>query len=137
VQYFSDIDDLLLLLKKYDVSPQRGFLPTRDPLQRLSHEKYYLWEDMADDLPKLLGARLGQVREPLSRLPVISIDKLETPDELRRAHFLLCLFAHAYVFIIIIIMNSCLFSLSHTYLSFSSFPPLYSLAAGLSGEVHL
>lgn len=28
---------------------------------------------------------------------MLSIDKLETDEELRRAHLLLCLFAHAYV----------------------------------------
>jgi indoleamine 2,3-dioxygenase len=40
---------------------------------------------------------LGQVREPLSRLPVISTDELTTTEELRRAQLLLCLFAHAFV----------------------------------------
>jgi indoleamine 2,3-dioxygenase len=95
MQYFSGIDDILALLKQYDVSPQRGFLPDKDPIQRLPHEKYYIWEDLADDLPKLLSARLGQVREPLSRLPIISTDELTTVEELRRAHLVLCLFAHA------------------------------------------
>ena len=52
---------------------------------------------MGDDLPKLLGARLGQARDPLRQLPVLMTDKLTTDDELRRAHLLLCLFAHAYV----------------------------------------
>jgi indoleamine 2,3-dioxygenase len=97
VQYFSGIDDILSLLKQYDVSPQRGFLPDKDPIQRLPHEKYYIWEDLADDLPKLLSARLGQVREPLSRLPIVTTDELTTVEELRRAHLLLCLFAHAFV----------------------------------------
>eukprot|EP00602_Paraphysomonas_sp_CaronLab_P000143 CAMPEP_0185028784 /NCGR_PEP_ID=MMETSP1103-20130426/14774_1 /TAXON_ID=36769 /ORGANISM="Paraphysomonas bandaiensis, Strain Caron Lab Isolate" /LENGTH=666 /DNA_ID=CAMNT_0027563311 /DNA_START=1 /DNA_END=2001 /DNA_ORIENTATION=- len=97
IQVFSGIDDILAILEKYDVSPHRGFLPNKDPLQRLPNEKYYLWEDMADDLPKLLGARLGQVREPLCRLPVISTDELKTVEELRRAQLLLCLFAHAFV----------------------------------------
>jgi indoleamine 2,3-dioxygenase len=37
------------------------------------------------------------VREPLSRLPVISTAELTSEQELRRAHLLLCLFAHAFV----------------------------------------
>ena len=58
---------------------------------------YYYREDLGDDLPKLLGARLGQVRGPLKALPVLPTDKLITSADLRRAHLLLCLFAHAYI----------------------------------------
>ena len=66
-------------------------------LERLPYARYHLWEDLGDDLPKLLGARLGQAREPLKQLPALATDKLVTDAELRRAHLLLCLFAHAYV----------------------------------------
>lgn len=38
--------------------------------------RYHLWEDLGDDLPKLLGARLGQARDPLRQLPVVLTDKL-------------------------------------------------------------
>ena len=55
------VGHVLAILRKYDVDPTRGFLPSRDPLQRLSYARYHLWEDLCDDLPKLLGARLGQV----------------------------------------------------------------------------
>lgn len=91
------IEHVAAILRKYDIDPFRGFLPSQDPLQRLPYKRYHLWEDLGDDLPKLLGARLGQVREPLRHLPVIPTDKLVTEDDLRRAHLLLCLFAHAYV----------------------------------------
>ena len=64
------------LLKKYDIDILNGFLPTRDPLQRLPHDEYKLWEQLGDDLPKLLGARMGQARGPLGELPVISSDFL-------------------------------------------------------------
>ena len=86
------------ILDRYDVDMVTGFLTASDPLQRLPYARYHLWEDLADDLPKLLGARLGQAREPLKHLPVLAIDKLITHAQLRRAHLLLCLFAHAYVF---------------------------------------
>ena len=55
------LEHVLALLKKYDVDPVRGFLPSRDPLQRLPYARYHIWEDLCDDLPKLLGARLGKV----------------------------------------------------------------------------
>ena len=96
-QQLQGIEHVSAILRKYDVDPHRGFLPSQDPLQRLPYARYHLWEDLADDLPKLLGARLGQAREPLRQLPVLSTDKLVTDAELRRAHLLLCLFAHAYV----------------------------------------
>ena len=91
------IEQVTAILRKYDVDPLRGFLPAQDPLQRLPYARYHIWEDLADDLPKLLGARLGQARDPLQQLPVLSTDKLVIDAELRRAHLLLCLFAHAYV----------------------------------------
>lgn len=91
------LEHVFTILKRFNVDPRRGFLPSQDPLQRLPYARYHLWEDLADDLPKLLGARLGQARGPLRQLPALKTDKLVTDAELRRAHLLLCLFAHAYV----------------------------------------
>lgn len=91
------LDRIQAILQKYDIDIITGFLPSKDPLQRLPYARYHLWEDLGDDLPKLLGARLGQARDPLEQLPVLSTDKLITDAELRRAHLLLCLFAHSYV----------------------------------------
>lgn len=48
-----------------------------------------------DDLPKLLSA--GQARKILHTLPEIELDGLSSEGELRRAHLLLAMFAHAYV----------------------------------------
>ena len=97
INQMQGIEQVTAILRKYDVDPHRGFLPAQDPLQRLPYARYHIWEDLADDLPKLLGARLGQARGPLEELPVLSTDKLVIDAELRRAHLLLCLFAHAYV----------------------------------------
>jgi hypothetical protein len=91
------LEQIMAILTEFKVDPIRGFLPHHDPLQRLPYARYHLWEDLGDDLPKLLGARLGQARAPLRKLPMLSTDKLVTEGELRRAHLLLCLFAHAYV----------------------------------------
>lgn len=84
-------------MKKYQVNPCRGFLGSQDPLQRLPYARYHIWEDLADALPKLLGSRTGNIRDPLRELTVIQTDKLVTDGELRRAHLLLCLLAHAYI----------------------------------------
>jgi len=91
------VKSIIRLLKKYGIDPHRGFLPEKDPIQRLSRSKYHIWEELADDLPKLLGAKLGQAREILKCLPLIEIDPVLTDDELRRMHLLLSLFAHAYI----------------------------------------
>jgi hypothetical protein len=50
---------------------------------------------IVDDLPKLLGS--GQARKLLGQLEELSTEELQTPEELRRAFLLLCMFAHAYV----------------------------------------
>jgi len=91
------LQQIISNLKKFDVDPNTGFLPCQDPIHRLSCARYHIWEDLADDLPKLLGARLGQARGPLRELPVLSTDMLTTNAELRRAHLLLCFLAHAFV----------------------------------------
>jgi hypothetical protein len=55
INVFSGIDSILAKLAYFNVSTHRGFLPEVDPLQRLPQEQYYMWEDLADDLPKLLS----------------------------------------------------------------------------------
>ncbi len=91
------IDYITTMLRRYNVDPDTGFLPSQDPLSRLPYARYHVWEDLANDIPKLLGARLGQARGPLKKMPVISTSKLTSEPELRRAHLLLCLLAHSYV----------------------------------------
>ena len=91
------IDNITTLLRTFMVDPDTGFLPSQEPLSRLPYARYHVWEDIANDLPKLLGARLGQARGPLKRMPVISTSKLNSEPELRRAHLLLSIMAHAYV----------------------------------------
>lgn len=93
----ASMKNIKLLLQQYQVDPITGFLPPEEPLQRLPSARYHLWEDLTDDLPKLVGARFGSSREILKELPVISTDQLTTEPELRRAHLLLCLLAHAFV----------------------------------------
>ena len=37
------LEHILAILKKYDVDPMKGFLPSEDPLQRLPYARYHLW----------------------------------------------------------------------------------------------
>jgi indoleamine 2,3-dioxygenase len=81
-------------LDHYQVSPERGFLPTEDPLRRLP-PAFSIWEEIAADLPKLLTA--GVVREALDAVPPIDTTSLRTDAEWERAMLLLSYFGHAYV----------------------------------------
>ena len=85
------------ILRSFEVDVSRGFLPPVDPLKRLVRAEYLIWEDIADELPKFLGVRFPQVREILLSIPKLSTEHLTTRAELERAHFLLALFAHSFV----------------------------------------
>jgi indoleamine 2,3-dioxygenase len=72
----------------------RGFLPKTDPLERLP-EKFVLWEQLAESLPKLLVA--GKVLQTFDPIPVIDTSTLQSLEELERAMLLLSFFGHAYI----------------------------------------
>ncbi len=57
-------------LAEYQVSPERGFLPTDDPQCRLP-PAFSIWEEIAQDLPKLLVA--NQLRRVIDEMPLISL----------------------------------------------------------------
>jgi indoleamine 2,3-dioxygenase len=80
---------------KYDVWPDKGFLPKLDPLEKLPYE-YNLINDTATNLPALL--RAGQLRAELDRLPIIDLSGLETQNELECAMRSYSFFASAYVY---------------------------------------
>jgi len=73
-------------LAEHDVDPLRGFLPSKDPLQRLP-DKYIPWEQVAFDLPGLVSTHL--VRDAVDALPLIDTKALKTEAQLRRAMLLL------------------------------------------------
>jgi indoleamine 2,3-dioxygenase len=81
-------------LARFHVDPQRGFLPTTDPLDRLP-SAFAPWEDVARELPKRLVA--GALRRDLEQLPLLKISALHTQQQLERAMLLLSYFGHAYV----------------------------------------
>lgn len=76
------------------IDPQRGFLPTQDPLEQLP-SAFTRWEEIAHDLPKLLAA--GMLRPALAQLPILKTSSLRTAGQLDRAMMLLSYFGHGYV----------------------------------------
>jgi len=81
-------------LKRFEVSPERGFLPEPDPLGALP-AAFAPWEEIARELPKLLLA--GRTRRALDALPPLDPAALPGEREARRAMLLLSYFGHAYV----------------------------------------
>ena len=78
----------------FAVDPERGFLPSSDPLDRLPRD-FDRWEEIAGDIPKLLAAET--LHSILEQLPVLDVAALHGEAQLRRAMMLLSYFGHGYV----------------------------------------
>ncbi len=78
----------------FRVDPQRGFLPSPDPLDCLP-PAFTTWEEIAYTLPKLLVA--GTMRHTLEHMPILKTAALQDLAQLERAMLLLSYFGHAYV----------------------------------------
>ncbi len=86
---------LTLDLKRFDLDPDRGFLPAEDPLAELP-SRYAGWDELGRELGALLLS--GRARQTLEQLPELEIDPLaEDPRALRRVMLLFSYFGHAYV----------------------------------------
>ncbi len=85
---------IMVDLKKFDVSLERGFLPDTDPLRRLP-SAFDAWEEVALNLPKLLMG--SDLRGIVQRLPEFPVEKIADERELRRAMVCLSYIGHAYV----------------------------------------
>jgi indoleamine 2,3-dioxygenase len=81
-------------LSSFGIDPQVGYLPKRDPLQRLPRA-YAEWEEIAAQLPKLLAG--DSVRKEIEKLPPFSLDALTSPLQRERAMMLVSFLGHAYV----------------------------------------
>lgn len=81
-------------LKRFDVDPERGFLPEHDP-ERALPASLSLWQELASELPKRLAAR--RVRDAVRSLPRFELGALRTGAEERAAMRALSFIAHAYV----------------------------------------
>jgi indoleamine 2,3-dioxygenase len=90
----SDSSDMTQDLGAYEVDAMRGFLPTRDPLERLPIA-YEAWEAIAPEIPSLLATR--RLRPAMEGLAIPDFRHLEEPFQLHRAMLLLSFFGNAYV----------------------------------------
>lgn len=81
-------------LPQYGIS-KNGFLPAETPLSRLPHSYYQPWEQIIDQLPKLIDAQ--QIREWVDRLPVLTTQYLDSEPEWQRAHSMLAVIAQGYI----------------------------------------
>ncbi len=85
---------MLTLLSAPALSRERGFLPSSDPLSRLSQE-FDAWENAAHSLPKLFAG--DRLRETLAALPPFPLAAITNERERERAMVLLSYLGHAYV----------------------------------------
>lgn len=81
-------------LQEFQIDPERGFLPSPDPLDRLGSD-FVSWEAIAHELPKLLVA--GKLRKVLKSMPILDASKLSDDRERRRAMLILSFLGHGYV----------------------------------------
>jgi indoleamine 2,3-dioxygenase len=74
---------------------QNGFLPSHLPLAFLPDSYYEPWEQLIQHLPAFLKSK--SLRSKIDRLPVLSVSRLSTTEEWRRAYVILGFLAHAYI----------------------------------------
>src|SRR5438093_565745 len=84
-------------LGSFDVSPERGFLPRRDPLATLPDRWPEVLNDLALALPKLLAARQLRAYVDALRESLGSSRGNRDLDELRSAARILSFAGHGYV----------------------------------------
>ncbi|KAI1463729.1 IDO-domain-containing protein [Daldinia caldariorum] len=82
------------LLRNYSIS-RNGFLPEKEPLNRLPEPYYTPWESILDNLPSML--RDKSIRKSVDSIGVLSTGRLAKEEEWRRAYVVLSFLAHAYI----------------------------------------
>ncbi|KAK7208611.1 Indoleamine 2,3-dioxygenase [Myxozyma melibiosi] len=81
----------------YDISLSTGFVPSTLPLARIPDPYYSPWEAVASNVHFLIMAR--QIRPVVDSpaFPLLSVDRLRSTPERRRAYSILGFIAHAYI----------------------------------------
>ena len=80
------------ILKEFNIDSNRGFLPTIDPIIKLS-DKFSEWDKLGKEMSSLLTN--GDFRKAVLDLPDLDISTIEDGPELERAMLLLSMFANA------------------------------------------
>lgn len=88
------LNSLEVTLNEFNISAHTGFLPDQPPLWKLN-TYYKVWEDLVSDLPSLL--RDKTFRATAGRLPVLSVARLHSETEWRRAYTLLSFISSSYI----------------------------------------
>lgn len=85
----------MVTLASFAFSEKNGFLPDSDPLIRFSDPRFARWEEVSQNLPKLiLSSHLHSVIEDLPPFP---LDLLDSAAAEERAMLILSYLGHAYV----------------------------------------
>jgi indoleamine 2,3-dioxygenase len=79
----------------YGIDFKNGFLPIDPPLILRLCAYYEPWELLVDNLPLYLQD--GTLRKRIENLPLLSLDKLETPRDWQRAYTVLSFLGNGYV----------------------------------------
>ncbi|KAM3515161.1 hypothetical protein MY11210_001173 [Beauveria gryllotalpidicola] len=79
---------------KYAVT-RNAFLPEQNPAHVLSDPYYQPWEAVGRNLAELIDE--GTIHDAIRQLPILSVDKLVSEAEWRRAYTMLAFLTHAYV----------------------------------------
>ena len=87
-------EDLREVLADFGVT-SNGFLPAESPLELLPDSYYQPWESLISHLPSSLEHKT--LRSEVDALPVLSVDRLKTEPERRRAYLILSILTHAYM----------------------------------------
>lgn len=82
-------------LEDYGLSEKMGFLPNTEPLKRFTKEYYEPWEKVMDHYNDYI--LIGRFREIIHKLPILSVEFLDSLAEKQRCYLILCFMAHAYV----------------------------------------
>nr|BAM84044.1 indoleamine 2,3-dioxygenase [Tolypocladium album] len=81
------------LLESFGIT-RNGFLPEGNPLEMLPDSYYEPWEAIAQNLPDFIQ---HGIREAVTRLPLLSTERLCSDEEWRRAYVVLAYLSHAYI----------------------------------------
>ncbi|KAI1272650.1 Indoleamine 2,3-dioxygenase [Xylaria sp. FL0933] len=83
------------VLASYPLISRNGFIPVKQPLKRLPDTYYQQWEQIMDELPILLKAKV--IRKRVDNLETLTTARLKTEREWQRAYVILCFLTHSYI----------------------------------------